>query len=52
MNSLSYCSQAVLAAAEDMKKRRWARPPQKKLSESQRIEASQIAAFLAETPES
>ena len=46
MNSLAYCSQAVLAAAEDMKEAAVGAAKEEKVQREPGFEAAQIAAFL------
>lgn len=46
VNSLAYCSQAVLAAAEDMKEIAIGAPGEEKVEREPGFEAAQIAAFL------
>lgn len=48
VNSLAYCSQAVLAAAEDMKEAAVGAPGEEKTDREPGFEAAQIAAFLRE----
>jgi hypothetical protein len=51
VNSLAYCSQAVLAAAEDMKEAAVGAATEEKAQREPGFEASQIAAFLRENAE-
>ncbi|MGB9085502.1 MAG: hypothetical protein WCC46_12830, partial [Terriglobales bacterium] len=51
VNSLAYCSQAVLAAAEDMKEAAVGASGEEKVSREPGFEAAQISAFLRENAE-
>jgi len=51
VNSLAYCSQAVLAAAEDMKEAAVGATGEGKVQRDPRFEAAQISAFLRENAE-
>ncbi len=51
VNSLAYCSQAVLAAAEDMKEAAVGAAGEEKAQRDPGFEAAQIAAFLRENAE-
>lgn len=51
VNSLAYCSQAVLAAAEDMKEAAVGAASEGKVQRDPGFEAAQIAAFLRENAE-
>jgi hypothetical protein len=51
VNSLAYCSQAVLAAAEDMKEAAVGATAEEKVQRDPGFEAAQIAAFLRQNAE-